>query len=537
MADAADRPNVILIMVDDMGFSDIGCYGSEIATPNIDALAAGGIRFSQFYNSARCCPTRASLLTGLHPHQAGIGHMTVDFEVAPYRGFLNQNCVTIAEALGSAGYTTLMAGKWHAGGDYPFSRWKDVTAGDATHPTPRQRGFQHFYGTLAGSGSFFDPHTLMRDDEYIEPEDYGDYYYTDAIAANAAGFIEEHGQGDAPFFLYVGFTAPHWPLHAFEEDIEKYRGKYAGGWDAIRTARHEEQKGMGLLDSKWEISPRDEKAPDWNDVDLKDWEDARMAVYAAQVDRMDQGIGQIMAKVRELGMEDNTLVMFLTDNGGCAELLQEDGIPDTAPRETRDGRTVQSGNVRGLMPGGETTYLSYDLPWANVSDTPFKLFKHFTHEGGISTPFIAYWPNRIAANGMTHSAGWIGDVMATCLDAAGARYPKEFNGHAITPLEGESLLSAFADEDWTRDRPIVIEHEGNVAVRVENWKLVRRYPGEFELYDIDADRTELDDRAVKNPGKLRELTGLYTEFAEKVGVVEWSELVEHPAGARFKKWL
>lgn len=200
MADAADRPNVILIMVDDMGFSDIGCYGSEIATPNIDALAAGGIRFSQFYNSARCCPTRASLLTGLHPHQAGIGHMTVDFEVAPYRGFLNQNCVTIAEALGSAGYTTLMAGKWHAGGDYPFSRWKDVTAGDATHPTPRQRGFQHFYGTLAGSGSFFDPHTLMRDDEYIEPEDYGDYYYTDAIAANAAGFIEEHGQGDAPFF-------------------------------------------------------------------------------------------------------------------------------------------------------------------------------------------------------------------------------------------------------------------------------------------------------------------------------------------------
>ena len=537
MANASNRPNIILIMVDDMGFSDIGCYGSEIATPNIDALATGGLRFSQFYNSARCCPTRASLLIGLHPHQAGIGHMTIDFEVPPYRGFLNENCVTIAEALGAAGYTTLMAGKWHAGGDYPYRGWKDVEPGDATHPTPRQRGFQHFYGTLAGSGSFFDPHTLMRDDDYIEPDNYGDYYYTDAIAENAADFIRDHGQGADPFFLYVGFTAPHWPLHALPEDIAKYRGKYSDGWDPIRTARHEEQKGMGLLESKWEISPRDETAPDWDSVELKDWEDARMAVYAAQVDRMDQGVGAIMSRVRELGMDDNTLVMFLSDNGGCAEFLREDGIPDIAPPRTRSGCTITAGNHCGIMPGEETTYLSYDLPWANASDTPFRLYKHFTHEGGISTPFIAYWPDRIPANRITHAPGWIGDVMATCLDAADAPYPSEFNGNPITPLEGESLLTVFVGDGWTRDRPVIIEHEGNVAVRADNWKLVRRYPGRFELYDIDEDRTELHDQAIANPQKLTELTGLYDDFATDVGIVEWRELIEHPAGARFKKWL
>lgn len=531
------KPNVILIMVDDMGFSDIGCYGSEIATPNIDDLAAGGIRFSQFYNSARCCPTRASLLTGLHPHQAGIGHMVADFGEPAYRGFLNEKCITIAEVLGDAGYVTLMSGKWHVGGDYPLNVWDRVNQGDATHPTPCQRGFDHFYGTLAGSGNFFDPHTLMRDDEYIELENYGDYYYTDAIAENAAGFIEDYGQGKSPFFLYVGFTAPHWPLHALEEDIDRYRGDYLAGWDSVRTSRHETQKGMGLLDSKWDISPRDTSAPSWNEVDLKDWEDARMAVYAAQMDRMDQGVGKIMAKVRELGMEDNTLVMFLSDNGGCAELLEENGIPETAPESTRDGRVVQSGNLRGLLPGDETTYLSYDLPWANASDAPFRMFKHFTHEGGIATPFVAHWPNKIQQGLMTHSPGWIGDVMATCLDAAGTNYPSEFNGHDITPLEGESLLPVFQGEKWERAKPIVIEHEGNIAVRAENWKLVRRYPGAYELYDIDADRTELADEAETNSNKVDELSGVYDEFVEKVGVVEWAELIEYPAARRFSKWI
>ena len=529
----ASRPNIVLILVDDMGYSDIGCYGSEIRTPNVDRLAAEGIRFTQMYNCARCCPSRASLLTGLYPHQAGVGHMVGDSGLDGYRGFLQQNCVTIAEVLARAGYRTFMSGKWHVGGYYPPNQPDTWRPGDEGHPTPIQRGFEEHYGMLGGGGSYFDPPSLHHNDIRVVIPGDEDYYFTDAISDNAVRMIGEAGRGDAPFFLYVGYTAPHWPLHALPEDIARYEGKYGGGWDAVRTARHEELKGMGILNPKWNISPRDEQAPDWSDVPpkLKTWQNLRMAVYAAQIDRMDQGVGRICARLRELGIEDDTLVMFMSDNGGCAEFLAEDvGRPQPHRYNipTRDGRPMHVGNTPALRPGPDDTFMSYDLPWANASNTPFRLYKHWVHEGGIATPFVVHWPKAATRGGIRHQPVHFIDVMATCLDAAGARYPEEHNGQPVTPLEGESLLPALGSDAWSRERPIFWEHEGNRAVRLDNWKLVSKYPGGWELYDMNEDRTELNDLAPGNAATVDRLARMYDEWAERVGVLPWEQVTGAP---------
>jgi arylsulfatase A-like enzyme len=511
------RPNIVLILADDMGYSDIGCYGSEIRTPALDRLAANGVRFTQFYNCARCCPTRASLLTGLYPHQAGVGHMVADLGTPAYQGYLRDDCVTIAEALGAAGYRTMMSGKWHVGGPYVLgTEWRPGAPGA---PLPVQRGFDEHYGTLAGAGSYFCPHALIEDDTFVEVPDDG-YYYTDAISDRAADMIGRAAGGE-PFFLYVAYTAPHWPLHAWEEDISRYRGCYRGGWDALRTARHETLKASGILDARWPISPRDADAPPWEEVSEQDWEDARMAVYAAQVDRMDQGIGRIMDRLRAEGLEENTLVFFLSDNGGCAELLREDGSRGSVLGETRDGRPVRLGNRRDLMPGGADTFMSYDTPWANASNTPFRLFKHWVHEGGIATPLIAHWPQGFAGGRIVHAPGHVIDIMATCLEAAGAGYPESYGERQITPLEGESLLAACRGADWSRERPIFWEHEGNRAIRTAEWKAVSKYPGEWELYNMIEDRTELVDLAGRDRPRRDAMVRAYEEWAERVEAISW----------------
>ncbi|MEM7538026.1 MAG: arylsulfatase [Chloroflexota bacterium] len=542
------RPNIILIMADDMGFSDIGCYGSEIQTPNLDRLAHNGLRFSQMYNNARCCPTRASLLTGLYPHQAGIGHMMENRGTRAYQGYLRDDCVTIAEVLRERGYRTMMSGKWHVGGSYNPLNPAIWNPGTPDHPTPRQRGFERYYGTLDGAGSFFHPHSVMDDDTMIlyGDEHFGDeYYYTDAISENAAKMIDEvaasnrakdTGQdsaqdaGQAPFFLYVGYTAPHWPLHALPEDIAKYEGMYRAGWDTLRTNRHEELNGSGVLDSRWSISPRDETAPAWDDANYHDWEDLRMAVYAAQIDRMDQGIGQIIAKLEEHGMLENTLIMFLSDNGGCAELLSEDGGIQRYALQTPDGTLMRVGNAPDVRPGPAFTFMSYDLPWANASNSPFRLYKHWTHEGGIATPFVAHWPAGIGAQsehhtGIVHSPCHIIDIMATCVDIAGATYPTEYNGNSIQALEGESMAPAFTNLDqgqvWTRDQRIFWEHEGNRCVRDGEWKLVSRHPGEWELYNMTEDRTELTDLAMTENERVKVLTAAYDAWADRCEVRPW----------------
>ena len=526
-AAAPPKPNIILILVDDMGYSDIGCYGSEISTPNLDGLAAGGMRFTQMYNCARCCPSRASLMTGLYPHQAGVGHMVNYVPHPSYHGFINDRCVTIAEALKRGGYRTYLSGKWHCGGQYDAKKPETWRPGTEGFPTPPTRGFDRFYGTVAGAGNYFNPHALMEDDRFIEVPDEG-YYYTDAISDEAAAMIDDAADRDEPFFLHVSYTAPHWPLHAMEEDIATYEGKYRAGWDAFRTARHEQLKGMGVLDAKWDISPRDEQAPPWQDHDAKrrDWEDVRMAVYAAQVDRMDRGVGVIVETLRQRGLLDNTLVMFLSDNGGCAEFLAEDGFTHRYSMTGPGGPSIDVGNYIGRRPGPADTFMSYDLPWANVSNTPFRLYKHWVHEGGISTPLIAHLPGMIPPNTFSHQPCHVIDLMATCLDVAGVEYPEQYNGQAITPLEGESLLPAMRGEQWQREREILWEHEGNRAVRQGQWKLVSKHPGEWELYDMNEDRTELNDLAAKNAAKVRELAGIYERFADRANVLPWEEVGE-----------
>ena len=514
------KPNVILILVDDMGFSDLGVTGSEIGTPNIDGLARNGVLLSAMYNCARCCPTRASLLTGLYPHSAGVGHMGADLGTPAYQGFLRNDSVTIAEVLRAGGYSTLMAGKWHVGGDFMAREVDSWRVGEVDHPTPRQRGFDRFYGIVDGVTNFFSPHFMLEDESRVEmfPDD---FYFTDAITDRAIGMVEEAVTDDRPFFLYLAHAAPHWPLHAHREDIARYDGVYDKGWDAIRTARHEEMNGRGVLKSNWKISPRDEQAPSWRDIRLTDWEASRMAAYAAMVDRMDRSIGRLLAALKRLEQYDDTLILFLSDNGGCAEFMAEDGWAGFFPDRTNDGRRIVMGNVPNLRPGSALTYQSYDKPWANVSNAPFRLFKHYVHEGGISTPMIAHWPRRIAGGEVAHEACHVVDVLPTVLEATGSPYPTELGGHEIQPLQDESFLGLLKGAQWSRQQPIYFEHEGNCAVRQGRFKLVRKYGCDWELYDMDADRTELNDLAGTNEPLETSLLNAYGEWAEISGVLEW----------------
>jgi arylsulfatase A-like enzyme len=514
---AADgkRPDIVVVMVDDMGFSDIGCYGGEIETPNLDALAANGVRFTQFYNTARCCPSRASLLTGLYSHQAGIGHMVGDKGHDGYRGDLNQKCATFGELLRPAGYRTHLSGKWHV--------TKHTSPKGPNSGWPRQRGFDRYFGTLNGAGSFWTPATLTRDNEPIQPTG-DDFYYTDAISSHAAGFIRDHHAEtpDNPLFMYVAYTAPHWPLHAPAKTVAKYRGRYRQGWDAIRATRHERQKKLGIIDPAWQLTERDPSGSDWAALppEKRDEMDHRMAVYAAQVDHMDQGIGHIVSALRKTGRFGNTLILFLADNGGCAE-----GGP--LGFERKKGGTL----------GEDSSFASYGLSWANASNTPFRRYKHWVHEGGISSPLIAHWPERIRAKGeLRRTPAHIIDIVPTCLAAAGATYPAQLGEHVLTPCEGKSLLPVFAD-DALPDRPLFWEHEGNRAVRVGDWKLVAKgKTGPWELYDLKADRTETNDLATKNPDRATAMAARWQAWAERCNVLPLCPKKPRGKGSKAKRF-
>lgn len=491
---ATQRPNIIVIMADDMGYSDIGCYGSEISTPNIDSLADNGVRFTQYYNAARCCPTRASLLTGLYPHQAGMGGMIsrgYNKPAGPYQGYLNDQCVTIPEVLRNAGYSTYCSGKWHVG-EEP-EHW------------PRERGFDRYFGLISGASSYYElvvsGRQMVLDDEPWRIPD-RDFYMTDAFTDHAVQCIDEHDEG-RPFFQYLPYTAPHFPLHALPEDIEKYRDRYREGWDVLREERHARMKELGVIDSDWALSPRDPDVPAWEDRDRSvDWE-LRMAVYAAMIDRMDQGIGRVMDALRRRNMLDNTLIMFVADNGGCHESVSGRGL-----------------NTPGSKPGERGSYVGYLKPWANASNTPFRLFKQYIHEGGISSPLVAHWPKGIEARGeITNSMHHVMDFMPTCCELANATYPDTYRNQPIQPMEGESLLPALHGEAQSEPRTLYWEHMRNTAVRSGDWKLVsRRENTEWELFDMVTDRTELTDRSADSPNVKEKLLGQYNDWATRVGV-------------------
>ena len=498
----APGPNIIIIMADDLGYSDIGCYGGEIPTPNIDRLAENGMRFTQFYNGGRCAPTRASLLTGLYPHQAGVGAMVSPSDRPGYRGRLNESCATIAEVLRIEGYQTYISGKWHV------THYNYTDPEPTLHPEswPLQRGFDRFFGTLSGAGSFFEPVSLMSDNDFIEPR--GDFYYTDALSHQAVRFIEGADR-KTPFLLYISHVAPHWPLHARPEHIEKFRDQYTEGWDNLRKQRYARMIEMGLIDENWALSPRDPDVPAWEETPDKEWEAYRMAVYAAQVYSMDLGVGRVIRALERHGILDNTLIIFLSDNGASDEVIQG--------QDTRHGYFENGGTTPDIFPGGPDTYASYGRAWANAGNTPYRRYKKWMHEGGIATPMIAHWPDVIEGGSISGHMGHIIDFMPTFIEVAGGVYPEYLNDNPLTPLEGISLYPVMQGKQQKEHEVLFWEHFGYRAIRQDKWKLVSG-EGDWKLFDMENDRTELYDLAGKFPERVEEMGQMWEEWALRTNV-------------------
>jgi len=509
--DKKTKPNILVILVDDMGYSDLSCYGSEIKTPNIDALAYGGIRMTQFYNAARCSPSRAALLTGLYPHQAGMGHQNKDWRIASYSGKINQNAVTIAQVLQRNGYSTYQVGKWHVGNTEPY--W------------PKSKGFDQYLTLIEGAMSYFNQWPWAKGQDTLEMRYNGaayhapaDFFATDTFSDTAAAFINKHDQSK-PFFMYLAYNAPHWPLHVKPEDRNLYKGLYDGGWDGIRTARFESMQQLGILDEKTVLTERFATVPKWqtlSEIEKENWIE-KMELYAAVMHRLDVGVGKVVAALKESGQFENTLILLLSDNGAC----QEDPLGPWIVYPN-DGEQ-----------GGVRSFPAYELPWANVSNTPYRYFKSFLHEGGIRTPFIAHYPAQIKKGQiLNESVGHITDVMPTVLALAEATYPEVFNEREITPMAGESLLPTLLDqENQIRKGPIFWEHQFNRAMRDGDWKLVSawRVPGigrvdEWELYNLAEDPVELNDLSKTHPDKVEKMNSQYETWARKVGAYPKSQL-------------
>jgi arylsulfatase len=552
---ASARPNIILVLTDDMGYSDLGCYGSEISTPNLDTLAMHGLRYTQFYNVGHSCPSRASLMTGLYPQQTGLGWMTArKFDEPGYTDELNNRCVTIAEVLKTAGYATFMTGKWHL--------CRDVHQGDPNYDWPLQRGFEKFYGILEGAGNYYDPAALCRGNTLITPEDDTAYrpahfYFTRAISDNSVRFIRDRPR-DRPFFMYVAYTAAHWPMQAPEADIAKYRGKYDRGWGVLRSERLAREKRLGVIDSSTVLSPLE--ALPWDQEPDKPAMARRMETYAAMVSVMDEGVGEIVKELKKEGIYDNTIILFLQDNGGNGEGVGFGGpggaarpvAKDTAgirpmakdqveyaviTPQTRDGRAVMMG--KRLMAGPADTYLAYLKPWGELSNTPFRKYKNFVYEGGVATPLIVHWPDGIhaAPGAIRKQVSHEIDIMPTLVQLAGARYPATYKGEAITPEAGVSLVGTFRDSALA-PRAIYFAHQGNRAVRMGDWKLVSggilhgpygkwesltRLP--WQLYHMKDDRTELRDLSAQYPGRVKKMAAMWDAWAKKAQVlpIPWKE--------------
>ncbi|MFA7368156.1 MAG: arylsulfatase [Kiritimatiellales bacterium] len=513
---AQERPNVIVILADDMGYSDIGCCGSEIQTPNLDALAKQGILFTQFYNAARCCPSRASILTGLYPHQAGMGAMIGDSalneDIPAYQGFLSRSAVTLGEVMKLNGYHTIASGKWHVGDT-------------KEEMLPHKRGFDRSFMTPGGAGDYFKlgGHTGKVLPYKLDGADHlpgSKFYDTDAVFDFTRQFLKDR-PANQPFFAYVTPRAPHWPLQAKKEDIEKYKGVYDCGWDKLREQRYQKQIELGLISKDWKPAPRsdgDGTVPAWDSLSKEQQrkQAGKMEVYAAQVDCLDQNVGKLVDFLKKEGLFNNTLIMFLADNGACAEL---DEVPF--------GQDWKKGN--GGSVGSPDSFESYGRCWAEVSNTPFRLWKQKAHEGGIATPLIASWPLGISAKGsVNRQPGHLIDIMATCVDVSGGQYPAEYNGQKIQPMEGISFAPVFQGSERKEHEEIAWEHFASRGIRCGKWKLVSQThdrwtnakPGPWELYDMETDRTEMHNLVKEMPEKVKELAARYNEWARRVGVID-----------------
>lgn len=478
-AESSDRPNIVMIMVDDLGFADIGCYGGEIETPNLDTLAANGLRFSQFYNTAKCHSSRVSLLTGLYCDQAGSEQLS--------RG------ATFAEVLADAGYSTSMVGKWHLS------------------KQPTDFGFQRYWGHLSGATNFFTGDNTFRlnGDKWEVPEELNGrpFYTTHAITDFAIDFLDEAMQEDKPFLLYTAYNAPHYPLQAPKEAVQKYEGRYDGGWDQLRRERHQRQIDSGLLPAKWELSPRPEHVPAWDSLSESEqqWEGDRMETYAAMVDIVDENVGRLIAYLKEHGQYENTIILFCSDNGGCPfERTRRRDLPPWAPR----------------------SYWTYDAAWANASNTPFRLYKQNQHEGGISSPLIVHWPEGMKADAgsVSREPTHLIDMMPTFVELAGARYPEKIGERKMDPLQGHSLLPIFRGERFQPHDQLYFHFGTDRALRQGDWKLVSAKLGRWELYNLAEDRTELNDMAAQYPERVESMAKEWKRVAEEVDRLKGKQL-------------
>ncbi len=490
---SADRPNIVLVMADDMGYSDLGCFGGEIKTPHLDTLATNGLRFTNFYSENMCWVSRAAMLTGIY-HKTSM----VDSGLHP-------RCLTLAEALRDQGYATRMSGKWHL-------------AGKKSTSYPNDRGFQDFYGILGGAASFFAPYSLSRNRRNVEHEATRDpdYYFTDAISREAVRMIDTT-PNDQPLFLYVAYTAAHWPLHARTSDIAAYQGKYAMGWDRLRKQRLARMKELGIVREDLDLSPRHPKVPAWNDTEHKAWQQRRMEVYAAQVTSMDRGIGRIVESLKACGRLENTLFFFTVDNGGCHVEYGVNRKGNYLPEKTRDGQPMRPGNVPHIMPGPEDTYQSYGYGWANASNTPYRLFKQFDHEGGIRTPMIAHWPQGIRSPGrLVQTVSHLIDIMPTVLEATGTATPGEIRGKSTVNMDGHSIARTFQGQSMVGHDTLFFHHNKGKALRHQNWKLVSAAKGPWELYHLSDDPLELHDLAADKPDKVKELVAIWQSESKRL---------------------
>ena len=514
--ESKSRPNIIVIMADDLGYSDLGCYGGEIETPNLDKLAKGGIRFTQFYNAARCCPTRASLLTGKYPHQAGLDKNGQS---------LSRNAATIAEVLKENGYRTGMTGKWHLSETKELknpkeqllwlSHRKDNNVFAPLKSYPSNRGFEQHWGVIWGVINFFDPFSLVHNEKEIKnvPDD---FYMTDFITDKSIDLIDEFSKDQNPFFLYVAHTAPHWPLHALPEDIVKYKGVYDEGWNKLRENRYKGLIEKGIIKPETAPLAKNESGKLWAENKEKAWESKHMEAHAAMVDRMDQGIGRLIDKLKKTGEYKNTLILFLADNGASSERGYPPGFD--RPGHNRNGEEIIYPNQKYNRPGDELTWGYLGDAWAGALNAPFRYWKRESFEGGICSPFIMHWPEGLRGkeNTINYGVSHVIDILPTFLEITATSYPDRVNGFKTTPIEGRSMLPLIKGEANATNDTLFWEHETGKALRIGDWKISALIGGEWELFNLAKDRTETNNLAAIMGEKVEEMEAVWLQEYKRI---------------------